>query len=182
MSPGELQKDYCWVVVFVVVFIHLIPLLSYPSTAHPSTDFFIFYFFAKENIMTSAASWVFKDPWSWCKLTCLCPMPPRPGNLPDFLRVSHRNGRQTSPPMSQEHQSWLTCLYVACFSLLTVVCWTWVPLWGPCSLGSHRKWMCFSESQVQPTQKQQKHRLFHRQANSERGKHLLTLFYPQQYE
>lgn len=134
MSPGELQKDYCWVVVFVVVFIHLIPLLSYPSTAHPSTDFFIFYFLAKENIMTSAASWVFKDPWSWCKLTCLCPMPPRPGNLPDFLRVSHRNGRQTSPPISQEHQSWLTCLYVACFSLLQLFVGLGFPYEGPAPL------------------------------------------------
>lgn len=105
MSPGELQKDYCWVVVFVVVFIHLIPLLSYPSTAHPSTDFFTFYFLAKENIMTSAASWVFKDPWSWCKLTCLCPMPRGLGTFQTFWgfhtgmedRLTPLWARNTSP-------------------------------------------------------------------------------------
>ena len=176
MSPVALQKDYCWVLSFVVVFLW-IPPPPYPLNYPPRLLLLYFFFFTKEwnSSWPEHLTGPLKVPGPVFRVLLYAsfssPQLPRALELPSLSGVRTGVEPRGDPcePGTPVPLDVLTCGVLLC---LTAVCWAWVPVRGPSSPGGHRKWMCFSESQVQPTQKQQKHRLFHWQANSERGKNL----------
>ena len=161
----------------LLLFFFEYPRLPTLSTTHPDCYSFTFFFFLQK----SDSSWPehltgpLKVPGPVFRVLLYAsfssPQLPRALELPSLSGVRTGVEPRGDPcePGTPVPLDVLTCGVLLC---LTAVCWAWVPVRGPSSPGGHRKWMCFSESQVQPTQKQQKHRLFHWQANSERGKNL----------
>ena len=121
MSPVALQKDYCWVLSFVVVFLW-IPPPPYPLNYPPRLLLIYFFFFYKrvKFLMTWAPYRAFKGPWSCfsgplVRQLLITPAPQGLGTS-QSQRHPHRRGAQRRPVWARD-ASPARCVDVWCSSL-----------------------------------------------------------------